>query len=60
MRAIEDFDTRVVKPMVEGLEKKFKDYGIIMVGKRKRLLSYLKNKDINRYKKVIKELGLRK
>ena len=33
---------------------------VIMVGKRKKLLEYLKNNDINRYKKVIKELGLRK
>jgi small subunit ribosomal protein S15 len=33
---------------------------VIMVGKRKKLLTYLKNNDINRYKKVIKELGLRK
>ncbi len=33
---------------------------IIMVGKRKRLLGYLKNNDIGRYKKIIKELGLRK
>ncbi|MDD3818331.1 MAG: 30S ribosomal protein S15 [Actinomycetota bacterium] len=33
---------------------------VIMVGKRKKLLAYLKNNDINRYKKVIKELGLRK
>jgi small subunit ribosomal protein S15 len=33
---------------------------VIMVGKRKRLLGYLKDNDINRYKKIIKELGLRK
>jgi len=33
---------------------------IIMVGKRKRLLGYLKNNDIGRHKKIIKELGLRK
>ncbi|OGD32639.1 30S ribosomal protein S15 [Candidatus Atribacteria bacterium RBG_16_35_8] len=33
---------------------------VIMVGKRKRLLGYLKNNDINRYKKIIEELGLRK
>ena len=33
---------------------------VIMVGKRKKLLTYLKNNDINRYKKVINELGLRK
>ena len=31
-----------------------------MVGKRKRLLSYLKNKDINKYRSIIKKLSLRK
>ena len=31
-----------------------------MVGKRKSLLSYLKNKDINRYRSIIKKLSLRK
>jgi len=33
---------------------------VIMVGKRKRLLEYLKNSDMGRYKKIIGELGLRK
>jgi len=33
---------------------------VIMVGKRKRLLEYLKNNDMGRYKKIIGELGLRK
>ncbi len=31
-----------------------------MVGKRKRLLNYLNNKDIERYRSLIAELGLRK
>ena len=31
-----------------------------MVGKRRRLLNYLKSKDIERYRKLIAELGLRK
>lgn len=31
-----------------------------MVGKRRRLLDYLKKKDIERYRAIIKELGLRK
>ncbi|WKS94628.1 30S ribosomal protein S15 [Riemerella columbina] len=31
-----------------------------LVGKRKRLLDYLKNKDIERYRALIAELGLRK
>lgn len=31
-----------------------------LVGQRKRLLNYLKNKDVERYRKIIKELGIRK
>lgn len=31
-----------------------------MVGKRRRLLRYLENKDIERYRKIIKELNIRK
>jgi small subunit ribosomal protein S15 len=31
-----------------------------MVGKRRRLLDYLKHKSVERYDKVIKKLGLRK
>jgi len=31
-----------------------------MVGKRKRLLAYLKNKDIERYRAILKQLDLRK
>ena len=31
-----------------------------LVGKRRRLLEYLKRKDIERYRKVIERLGIRK
>jgi len=31
-----------------------------LVGQRRSLLQYLKNKDINRYRTLIKELGIRK
>ncbi|MFQ5705925.1 MAG: 30S ribosomal protein S15 [bacterium] len=31
-----------------------------MVGKRRRLLDYLAKKDIERYRKVIKQLGIRR
>ncbi len=31
-----------------------------MVGKRRRLLDYLKAKDVNRYRVVIEKLGIRK
>ncbi len=33
---------------------------LVMVGKRKRLLEYLKRRDPERYKKVIETLGIRK
>ena len=31
-----------------------------LVGKRRHLLDYLKSKDIERYRSIVKELGLRK
>jgi len=31
-----------------------------LVGQRRRLLEYLKDKDVNRYRKLIERLGLRK
>lgn len=31
-----------------------------LVGQRRRLLDYLKNKDINRYREIIGKLGIRK
>ena len=33
---------------------------VMLVGKRRKLLDYLKDKDIERYRQIIKELGLRK
>ena len=33
---------------------------LIMVGKRRRLLEYLKRQDTERYKRVIERLGIRK
>lgn len=33
---------------------------ITLVGKRRSLLDYLKKKDINRYRSLIKDLGLRR
>lgn len=47
------------------LKSNHKDYAtekslVKLVGKRKRLLDYLKNKDIERYRAIIAELGLRK
>jgi len=33
---------------------------VMLVGKRRKLLDYLKEKDIARYRQIIKDLGLRK
>lgn len=33
---------------------------VLLVGKRKSLLDYLKAKDINKYRQIIKELNIRK
>ncbi len=47
------------------LKKNHKDFGTeraltALVGKRRRMLDYLKEKDIERYRAIIKELGIRK
>ena len=33
---------------------------LILVGKRRNLLEYLKNSDVNRYREIVKKLNLRK
>lgn len=33
---------------------------LMMVGKRKKLMEYLKNEDVNRYRDLVAKLGLRK
>ncbi|MDP3011738.1 MAG: 30S ribosomal protein S15 [Candidatus Hydromicrobium sp.] len=57
--------TKKINMLNEHLKANKKDHHsrrglVIMVGKRKRLLGYLKNNDVNKYKKIIEELGLRK
>ena len=47
------------------LKKNKKDFNterslVRLVGKRRSLLEYLKAKDISKYRKIIKDLGLRK
>ncbi len=47
------------------LKRNHKDYAterslVLLVGKRKALLDYLKKKEISRYRAIIAELGLRK
>ena len=54
-----------IKHLTEHLKLNKKDYSteyslVKMVGKRRRLLDYLKAKDIARYRAIIKELGIRK
>ena len=58
------FATRI-NHLTDHLKSNKKDYNterslLKMVGKRKSLLSYLKNKDINRSRAIIKKLSLRK
>ena len=54
-----------IKHLTEHLKIHKKDHHsrrglLVMVGKRRRLLNYVKNKDVYRYRSVIKELGLRR
>lgn len=54
-----------ISHLTEHLKSNKKDFStqralIKLVGKRRRLLDYLKAKDINRYRSIIKELGLRR
>lgn len=51
--------------LTEHLKRNRKDFGTqralqLLVGKRRSLLDYLKNKDIERYRAIIKELNLRR
>ncbi len=54
-----------IDQLTEHLKKNRKDHhgkrGLYLkVGKRKKLLAYLKNKDITRYRELINAIGLRK
>ncbi|MBO7279316.1 MAG: 30S ribosomal protein S15 [Bacteroidales bacterium] len=51
--------------LTKHLQANKKDYGtqralLRLVGKRRRLLDYLKANDIERYRKIVKDLNLRK
>jgi len=57
--------TNRIKDITEHLKIHKKDYhtrrGLLkLIGKRKKLLNYLKSKDIERYRKLIRALGIRK
>ena len=54
---------RITK-LSDHLQKNNQDYasrqGLLkMIGKRKRMLSYIKNKDVNNYATLIKKIGIR-
>ena len=54
-----------ISHLTEHLKKNRHDFNterslVLLVGKRRALLDYLKKKDINRYRAIIKELNIRK
>ena len=54
-----------INHLTQHLKSNQKDYSTeralkMLVGKRRRLLNYLKDTEINRYRAIIKELGIRK
>lgn len=53
-----------ISELTEHLKNNAKDFAtkrglLMLVGRRKRLLSYLKDKDLNEYRDLIKKLGIR-
>ncbi|HVN96033.1 MAG TPA: 30S ribosomal protein S15 [Syntrophorhabdaceae bacterium] len=57
--------TERIKSLTEHFKKFSKDHNsrrgmLVLVGSRRRLLNYLREKNVDRYKKVVEKLGLRK
>ncbi|TDC52053.1 30S ribosomal protein S15 [Actinomadura sp. KC345] len=57
--------TRRINDLTEHLKEHKHDHHsrrglLLLVGQRRRLLKYLSNKDINRYRQLIERLGLRR
>ena len=57
--------TKRISYLTEHLKVHKKDHHsrrglLILVGRRRRLLNYVKNKDVKRYRTIIKALGLRR
>jgi len=57
--------TQRIAHLTEHLKTHKKDHGsrrgmLALVGRRRRLLNYLKREDIHRYRELIRRLGLRK
>ena len=56
--------TKKISELTEHMKSNKKDFAtkrglLMMVGKRKRMLSFLKEKDLEGYRSLIKELGIR-
>ncbi len=54
-----------IKDLTEHSKRHPKDHNsrrglLMLVGKRRRLLDYLKSKDVEQYRKIISELGIRR
>ncbi|MCO6564152.1 MAG: 30S ribosomal protein S15 [Apibacter sp.] len=54
-----------INHLTQHLKRNHKDFNteralVALVGKRKKLLDYLKKKDIKRYRAIIADLGIRK
>ena len=57
--------TKKISDLTEHLKVNRKDYGTqrslqLIVGRRRKLLDYLKGKDILKYRELVKDLGLRR
>ncbi|MDC0857245.1 30S ribosomal protein S15 [Rickettsiales bacterium] len=57
--------TTRIRNLTEHFKSHAKDFNsrrglLMLIGQRKRLLSYVKRKDVNRYNTLISSLGLRK
>lgn len=57
--------TQRINALTEHLKEHKKDHStrrglLALVGKRRRLLNYLMDRDIERYRTIIKQLGIRK
>ncbi len=62
---VQQRDKLHIAHLTEHLKKNRKDYGTqrslqLLVGKRRSFLDYLKRNDIEKYRALIKELGLRR
>ena len=56
--------TERINSLTEHLQQNRKDHGsrrglLMMVGKRRRLLNYMKRTDVDGYRQIVQELGLR-